>query len=518
MVLSTENPWMPPLNLASKDNPRILCIIHKDEPSPIAYPPSLVSMMKDDSEPLSSSSSLGDIGVRHVGGYATWGDVMVQMKRRLAWTEDGFDMDVLDADRLTPEALSERAEQADIFFFIGLGKNITANEVVAKYTQVIPTGVCLSCHHHMPEVSRIDYQPASVFAPSWTQGKKHHATGEKGGEEGINIPFLPPWAMANQLGRTLNTVEDLFGRGNHLDLYYAMLVLINEVQSVDLVGAKSKLDGQGLFCLLRNCRRPLFKCLGNPTCKKCVDELDKVGLRDQVRAYKIIRSYQSPEFERLSLCINEKHNCLRNDASRPELPDIAPMKMFRGEPLTKEAAEEILLGSRRKNNDSSWMLVCGQNPAYDEFPCQYQVFYRGRAKNSLWYNPVFKVNTLDGNEVWRRSDYKVRHVKDTPGKMIFTFCDNGVTSQEYWHIVDASDDLSWAVLYYSGAAKTAGQAYLGAMLATPDGKWPDRDQIPRITEALERAGIPWHEMVQVCNDFCQDAPLTPLHPERVNAA
>jgi hypothetical protein len=39
----------------------------------------------------------------------------------------------------------------------------------------------------------------------------------------------------------------------------------------------------------------------------------------------------------------------------------------------------------------SWRVVAGQNAAYDQFPCQYQMFYRGKAKGSMWYDPVFQV-------------------------------------------------------------------------------------------------------------------------------
>jgi hypothetical protein len=104
--------------------------------------------------------------------------------------------------------------------------------------------------------------------------------------------------------------------------------------------------------------------------------------------------------------------------------------------------------------------VAGQNPAYDHFPCQYQIWYRGKARGSFWYNPVFKVQTLAGDEVWRRSDYRCKRA-DTPGTFYFSFMDNGVTSLEYWRIVDAADDLSWSLYYYAGAAKVAGQAYIG---------------------------------------------------------
>ena len=53
-----------------------------------------------------------------------------------------------------------------------------------------------------------------------------------------------------------------------------------------------------------------------------------------------------------------------------------------------------------------------------------------------------------------------------------TTLDNGMVSEEHWTTVDAADDLSWTVLHYSGAARRAGQSYVGALLCSPDGKWP----------------------------------------------
>lgn len=35
-----------------------------------------------------------------------------------------------------------------------------------------------------------------------------------------------------------------------------------------------------------------------------------------------------------------------------------------------------------------------RNAAYDKFPCQFQLFYRGKAQRSMWYDPVFKVGVL----------------------------------------------------------------------------------------------------------------------------
>jgi hypothetical protein len=39
--------------------------------------------------------------------------------------------------------------------------------------------------------------------------------------------------------------------------------------------------------------------------------------------------------------------------------------------------------------------------AYDAFGCQHQLYYRGKGKGQLWYEPVFRVTTLEGKEVWR---------------------------------------------------------------------------------------------------------------------
>ena len=90
--------------------------------------------------------------------------------------------------------------------------------------------------------------------------------------------------------------------------------------------------------------------------------------------------------------------------------------------------------------------------------------------------------------------------------------DNGVTSLEYWRVVDAADDLSWSLYYYAGAAKVAGQAYIGAVLATKDGMWPDKAHLPRIEKSLwEGCGVKLWEMCEVDNSACGDAPLDPYH-------
>ena len=96
----------------------------------------------------------------------------------------------------------------------------------------------------------------------------------------------------------------------------------------------------------------------------------------------------------------------------------------------------------------------------------------------MWYDPVFCVETLEGDLVWCK-----RHYRCVPrlhwsgrqggeGAWTLTTLDNGMVSEEHWTTVDAADDLSWTILHYSGAARRAGLSYVGALLCTPDGKWP----------------------------------------------
>ena len=74
-----------------------------------------------------------------------------------------------------------------------------------------------------------------------------------------------------------------------------------------------------------------------------------------------------------------------------------PMKTFRGAPMTHDLAEQLFLGwldpsfngnhrgslgnlvRKEDMQNFSWRVFAGQNAAFDRFPCQYQLFYPGRA-------------------------------------------------------------------------------------------------------------------------------------------
>ena len=129
----------------------------------------------------------------------------------------------------------------------------------------------------------------------------------------------------------------------------------------------------------------------------------------------------------------------------------------------------------------------------------------------MWYDPVFKVTTLAGVPVWRRRHYRVKRA-GRPGQFNLSVSDNGVTSKEFWRIVDCADDLSWAVFYYSGAAAAAGTSYSGALLITRSGDWPEMStdtnteagqQALRIERAMATGGIKMWELFEVLNGCCE---------------
>ena len=210
-------------------------------------------------------------------------------------------------------------------------------------------------------------------------------------------------------------------------------------------------------------------------------------------------------------------------------PRVPVLDTWRGAPLDTQAGRQIFIGHFGGSDEAhpstqpgvplSWKIVTGANPAYDAFPAQHQIFYPSeKSPKSLWYDPVFKVETVDGREIWCK-----RHYRCTPrpvdadisadrvalcgdenigggngrgssaGAWTLTTLDNGVISKESWTTVDAADDLSWAIFYYSGAAAAAGQSYQGALLCSADGEWPDGaregPEFERIASGFAKCGL-----------------------------
>jgi hypothetical protein len=255
--------------------------------------------------------------------------------------------------------------------------------------------------------------------------------------------------------------------------------------------------------MITKCGPCILKCLRDPQCSKCLTALTALDTRDQVTSYRTIVSYESDLLRDFSLCILQKNNIFGCEATIPDRPYIPPIKQWKnGKNLTKEDARRILIGhldERSEMPQVSWKVAAGANEAYDQFPSQNQLFYTGTNGIDMWYDPIFRVNTVDGRHVWCKRHYRVRD-GPVPGTFRLSVLDNGVTSNEFWTISGVAEDLSWVVFSYAGAASAVGLRYLGGLLCTKDGLLPPKDTLKEIWGVLEKTSMaPW-EMFVVNND------------------
>ena len=269
------------------------------------------------------------------------------------------------------------------------------------------------------------------------------------------------------------------------DLFYCILVIINAfcvtIPFVDKTLGSNFATQQKM---VENCKDQIVACAKSKDCRQSLTCLMGCVENDQVCSYRCITSYECREFADFALCTLQKNNLLGLNAQIPKFPEVSPMQQFRGHELSGEASELIFRGWLGAD-PFSWLVVAGVNPAYDFFPAQHQIFYNGKARGSFWYDPVFLVETLDGRREWRRRNY--RCIQSNPGEWMFSTLDNGVISSESWRIVDAADDLSYAVFYYKGAARVVGQRYRGAVVGSRTGRVRPED-VPRIEAALLQCG------------------------------
>ncbi|KAK3411561.1 hypothetical protein EUGRSUZ_I00312 [Eucalyptus grandis] len=424
---------------------------------------------------------------------ATWSEVMLHTAKRLKWVDDGFEMHVFTdnfcqfKDQASAK-LQEELRHADILVIIA----VTSQESV-KWIE--------RNSKNIQNIISFDSSPGL----SNKLGGSVVQTETKGTIFGKLVGTFES-KQTKETSDVIETISEAWMRRNSDDIRFCLLIVINAyIRPVPILKNLRSKGFSTLNCMVKNCGPQILNCLLDPNCRKALQCLNQCSPVDQVCNYRCIASYESPNLEAFSLCVLQKNNCLELDAAIPEKPYIPPMVKFRGENICHESAEDLFVGWLG-NLDWSWRVVAGQNPAYDQFPCQYQLFYRGKAKGSFWYEPVFQVRTLEGKMVWRRRRYRVKRGK-IPGTFYFSVLDNGVVSNEFWTIVDVSDDLSWGLFHYSGAARVAGQSYTGAVLVSPDGQYPKETDDGRLASALENCGIKDWELYAVDNCSCLDPPL-----------
>ncbi|GMN33411.1 hypothetical protein TIFTF001_004143 [Ficus carica] len=414
--------------------------------------------------------------------------------KRLKWVDEGYEMRVFTDDFIKSNGEKsvnlqrELSREADILVVVGV-----TNQESVKWIQSNSGKVeNIICFESSPGL-------ANKLGGSYVESQSD-------GSFLGRISGVSQLKKSNQTVEVVKTVSEAWERHNSDDIRFCILVIINAyIRPVPILKNLGSKGFSTLNCMVKNCGSQMLNCLLDPNCRKALQCLNKCSPADQVCNYRCITSYESPNLEAFSLCVLQKNNCLELDAKIPEKPYVPPMAKFRGKGLCHEVAEDVFVGWLG-GLDWSWRVVAGLNPAYDQFPCQYQLFYRGKAKGSFWYEPVFQVKMLEGEMVWRRRRYRVKKGK-VPGTFYFSVLDNGVVSNEFWTVVDAPDDLSWGLFHYSGAARVAGQSYTGAVLVSPNGAYPDEAERGRLVLALEKCGIKEWELFTVDNCSCADPPL-----------
>lgn len=461
-----------------------------------------------------SSSSPSPFGATSPLPSPEWRDVASHLSSRLP----GFD-DRIRASVVTDEALvgaassSEKVHDHDVIIALGLRDN--SLQQLSKLADR-PGLTALLCHACTDKVAAL--QRVGVYCKA--------AAGVGGAWQGLQTS-LTPWGTTAQGQRLSEQVDLLFSRNSSEDLLYAVFFILHAYKldiplvrhTVNPTWEKGPLRNAKEFATMcAKCSEPIFKALTDPETKATIDLLNACDMRDQVGSYRVIVSYETPQLEEFSLCILQKNNVFGCDAEIIENPRVPLLGHWRGAPLDDAASRQIFIGhfdcdeshpEASKKLPWSWKIVTGANPAYDAFPAQHQIFYPSqKSKKSLWYDPVFKVETLDGRQVWCKRHYRCipREVAEdlrgesgtSAGAWTLTTLDNGVISKEHWTIVDAADDLSWAIFHYSGAAAVVGQSYLGALLCSADGQWPANarrgEELERIRQAFRKCGIEFWEL------------------------
>ncbi|XP_041008879.1 violaxanthin de-epoxidase, chloroplastic [Juglans microcarpa x Juglans regia] len=425
---------------------------------------------------------------------APWQEVMLHTAKRLKWVDEGGYEMLVFTDNLCKSGdenattLQRVSSLADILVIVAVTDQESVMWIQANCVN-IQNIICFESSRDL--VNKLGGS---------------YVLSEKKGKLFDKIVGFSQSKKANESEEVVRTVSEAWDRHNSDDIRFCLLVIINAyIRPVSILKNLRSKGFSTLNCMVKNCGPQILNCLLDPNCRKALQCLNQCSPVDQVCNYRCIASYESPNLEAFSLCVLQKHNCLELDAKIPEKPYVTPMEKFRGKDLCNETAEDLFVGWLGSLN-WSWRVVAGQNPAYDQFPCQYQLFYRGKAKGSFWYEPVFQVKTLEEKMVWRRRKYRVKRGK-IPGTFYFSVLDNGVVSNEFWTIVDVNNDLSWALFHYSGAARVAGQSYTGAVLVTPDGAYPKDADRMKLALALEKCGIKDWELYTVDNCSCIDPPL-----------
>jgi hypothetical protein len=165
---------------------------------------------------------------------------------------------------------------------------------------------------------------------------------------------LLPWTDDASGARFLDQMKGLFDRWTSDDFTVALMLFLNRFSGSEVDWVKSSADAtwekgpvrntQEFVAMATKCGDCIAKCLGDESCKKCLETLTEMDTRDQAASYRTIVSYESDLLREFSFCILQKNNIFNSKAEIPLIPKVTPIASWRGNPLTVEAARSLLIG------------------------------------------------------------------------------------------------------------------------------------------------------------------------------
>ena len=241
------------------------------------------------------------------------------------------------------------------------------------------------------------------------------------------VATIAPWSDVASGKRLAVQMAELFDKQSTDEFALAVMLFFNRFlakvpwveHSIDITWEKGIVtNAREIFAMITKCGPCITKCLADEECKACITALDEIDTRDQVTSYRTVVSFESELLRDFSLCILQKNNVFECSATIPKVPIVQPISEWRGKEVTEEVARGIMFGHIQgiggeslegsKHLDVSWQVACGANVAYDQFPSQNQLFYPSAKGKGIWYDPIFRVETIDGRNVWCKVSLVIR--------------------------------------------------------------------------------------------------------------
>jgi len=254
--------------------------------------------------------------------------------------------------------------------------------------------------------------------------------------------------------------------------------------------AIAKTDGAAIGkCLLKNCQKPLARCITDPTCaanllciQTCTGSADEGDC--QIRCGDAFSNDVVADFTK---CAVSDKNCV------PQRGDDGSWPVPKEETLVSEFSTSFFEGP--------WYISAGLNRAFDTFDCQLHKF------------EIPADNKLVGNLQWRIKDpvagtqfvtrYAVQEfVQDpkVPG-ILYNHDNEFLHYQDDWYVLGAKKD-AYAVIYYRGS-NDAWDGYGGAVVYTREPKFPKK-YTKEVDAALQQVGLKFSDF-ELTDNSCRAA-------------